>query len=593
MIVPMKKIAVIVTAGDAESALNKLRSLGIVHIEHQKAPQGKDIAALCEDISLVDQAISILSAKELSEGNNIKQKELNDWKFSSRQTEVGQAHHIIDAKKRIEQLEEYSRLLVSRIVQWALWGDFEPEKIQELAKENIYLRLYQIPEKEINNLPKELIVKKISVFGGIINCALISRDKVDIPYKEISLPKMGLAKMQARLAEDSKVIEHLNKELRKCAAYSRGLARAKNTLATELEFSQALRGMGEAGALSYLAGYVPKDKVGPLTGLAKKEKWGLLVIDPLDTDNVPVLLRNPKWVSVIKPVFKLMEVVPGYRELDVSPIFLLFLALFFGMIIGDAGYGITYFLVTFLVQRKLGKSVKDKSAFFLFYLFSSCAIMWGLLTGTVFGQEWYLAKGFKAFLPVLNQAKFLMSFCFFLGAFQLSLAHAWQALAKLPSLKALADAGFICLLWAGFFLAKMFIVGDPFPPCGKWLLWAGVLLILFFSNPQKNILKSALDGLGVLALGAIGNFGDVVSYIRLFAVGLAGVAVADSVNMLAAGVGSNIIAQAVVLFIGHTINIVLGPISVLIHGIRLNVLEFSLLHGNITWSGFAYRPLKS
>jgi V/A-type H+-transporting ATPase subunit I len=262
------------------------------------------------------------------------------------------------------------------------------------------------------------------------------------------------------------------------------------------------------------------------------------------------------------------------------------------MIIGDAGYGAVYFIVTFLAQLKFGRKMKDKKVFFLFYLFSSCAIIWGSLTGTFFGQQWIIAKGFSPLVPLLNEAKFVMSFCFLLGAVQLSLAHVWQAISKLPSFKALQDIGFICLLWAGFFLAKMFIVGDPFPHFGKWLIWAGVLLVIFFSNPQKNIAKGVAEGLGVLALGAMGNFGDVVSYIRLFAVGLAGVAVADSVNNLAAGAAGSALAQAAIVAVGHTINIVLGPISVLVHGVRLNVLEFSLLHGNVTWSGLAYKPLK-
>ena len=138
----------------------------------------------------------------------------------------------------------------------------------------------------------------------------------------------------------------------------------------------------------------------------------------------------------------------------------------------------------------------------------------------------------------------------------------------------------------------MFILGDAFPVLGTKLAWLGISLIILFTNPQRNLLKTVSTGLGTLALGLVGNFGDVVSYIRLFAVGLAGVAVADSVNTLAQGASGNIIVQILILLVGHSINIILGPMSVLVHGIRLNVLEFSLLHGNVTWSGLAYKPLK-
>lgn len=586
MIVQMKKIAIITQQKDAEGAIRSLRSLGVVHVEHQQLPKGKDISLLQDDLALVNQALSILAdEKTLAKCKAEEARAITDW----RQT----ARHIIDLWKRLDHLEDYSKVLLQQISQWQVWGDFDPQGIRDLAERGIFVRLCRIPQKELHKLPQGVIVEKVSEKGGIVYCAVVSRERVDIGFKEMELPKLGLISMQKRLLEDKKLADELRLELSGYLGYRCRLFGIKEDLEKDLLFREAINGMAQAEALSCLVGYMPLEKEKELVNLAKDQKWGILVTEPSEEDNVPVLLRNPKWVSIISPVFKLMEVVPGYRELDVSPIFLLFLSLFFGMIIGDAGYGLVYFLITFLAQRKAGANVKDKSVFFLFYLFSSCAIFWGLLTGTFFGQQWYLAKGFKALLPLLNETKFLMSFCFFLGALQLSLAHGWQAIVKFPSLKALADAGFICLLWAGFFLAKMFIVGDPFPAYGKWLIWLGVLFIIFFSNPQKNIFKGLAEGLGVLALGAMGNFGDVVSYIRLFAVGLAGVAVADSVNSLAAGVGANIVAQVIILFIGHTINMVLGPISVLVHGIRLNVLEFSLLHANVTWSGLAYKPLKS
>jgi V/A-type H+-transporting ATPase subunit I len=90
------------------------------------------------------------------------------------------------------------------------------------------------------------------------------------------------------------------------------------------------------------------------------------------------------------------------------------------------------------------------------------------------------------------------------------------------------------------------------------------------------------------------NFTDVISYIRLFAVGLAGLAIAETTNTLASGFGEGataLVAGVVIILIGHSLNIILGPMSVLVHGVRLNVLEFSG-HANVTWSGFTFEPLK-
>ena len=160
----------------------------------------------------------------------------------------------------------------------------------------------------------------------------------------------------------------------------------------------------------------------------------------------------------------------------------------------------------------------------------------------------------------------------------------------MPSLSALSDAGWVCVLWSAFFIAKTLILNDPFPYFGKWLIITGLGLVIFCTNPQRNILKAVASGLGAVALSLMNNFTDVVSYVRLFAVGLAGVAISDTVNSLAAGFGAGVIS-VLIIFLGHTINIVLGPMSVLVHGIRLNVLEFSG-HASLSWSGTAYKPLK-
>jgi len=240
----------------------------------------------------------------------------------------------------------------------------------------------------------------------------------------------------------------------------------------------------------------------------------------------------------------------------------------------------------------MGKKIADHTPFFLFYVLSSCAILWGLVTGTFFGQEWYLKAGLKPLVPALNNTKVIQTFCFFLGAFHLTLAHLWRALLQLPALTVGAEIGWVAVLWAAFFLAKTLILGDMFPFFGKWLIIGGVTLVIFCSSPQRNILKAIGKGLASVALSAVNNFTDVVSYIRLFAVGLAGVAIADTVNTLAVSAGgANWLVFVLIILVGHTINFVLGPMSVLVHGVRLNVLEFSS-HVGVTWSGVKYRPLQ-
>lgn len=587
MIVPMKKASVIILAQDTQNTLKELRRLGVLHIEHQQLPQGKDITILKEEIVLLDEAIGILTQKEFCvQPPEDAKKEIADWRHI--------AQHVIDTHKRIEHLEEYASNLAIQMGQWGPWGDFAPEEIKNLREKGIYIKLYQIPRQDISELPEDLVIKTIFTEGGIAHCLVAGQKEFSLSFKEITLPRMGLAAMRKRLLEDKKVLEELKEDLLRLCNYYQGLIKIKKKLEKELELQEAMRGMGEAGGLAYVTGYIPSDTSLTLSDLAKQERWGIYITDPSEEDLVPTLIRNQRWVSFISPLFKILEIVPGYRELDISLSFLVFFSIFFGMLIGDAGYGLFYIAFTAFAQKKFAGKLKERSTFVLLYLLSFCAVAWGVLSGTYFGQNW-LPAVVKPVIPALRNDKNTQAFCFFLGALHLSIAHSWRAVLKLPSLASLADIGWIIILWGSFFLARFLVLGDNFPWFGKWFFILGPVLVVLFTNPCKNILKGIGEGLSAFLLSAVNTFTDVVSYIRLFAVGLASIAVADAFNKMALDIGFNGIATGFIasltLFLGHILNIVLGPMAVLVHGVRLNVLEFCG-HAGIQWNGFAYRPLK-
>jgi V/A-type H+/Na+-transporting ATPase subunit I len=582
VIVPMKKIAVLVQEKDAKSSVDALAQLGVVHVEHAEGTQGEVSGVTREDIALLESAENLLSdEKFVKAAGSVSQEIPKDWRFISR--------HIVDLGKRLEQLEEYSHQLKSRISQWEPWGDFDPDALRTLAEKNIFIRLYQIPIKQLGDVPGEVVVRNIFTAAGIAHCCVVAREKIDLPFQEVTLPKLGLGKMRQRLYEDGRMMEIIQDDICKYMVY-------KKNLQEELEFQQALFGMGKDKTIAYLSGYVPIDAVDALRQAARVEQWGLMIREPSDEDNVPVLLKNPRWVRLIRPVLNLLGIIPGYRELDVSLLFLIFFSVFFGILIGDAGYGLSYLLLTIGIQKKKGASVKSNNVFLLFYLLSGCAIIWGVLTGTFFGQTWLANRGILPLVPALNDPVTMQTFCFFLGALHLTLAHAWRALLKFPSAAALADAGWICVLWAAFYLARALILGLVLPAFVPALAWTGIALVVFFSSPNKNIFKALGNGLSSVSFGLnfMSTFTDVVSYVRLFAVGLAGVAIAETTNAMTAGLGSGpvaLVAGIMIALVGHALNIILGPISVLVHGVRLNVLEFSG-HASVTWSGVEYKPLK-
>ena len=587
MIVPMKKIAIIVQSEESGRALQRLRSLGALHLEHQSPPSGKNIDSIKDDIASLDKVVNILSSPELAGKSGVRGvRFLKDWRFT--------AQHILTAVARVDHLNEYSRSLIAQVAAWENWGDFDPGALLSLSDKGVNIKLCRIPVKELPDMSEKIIVKKIFTSKETAYCALISREKIALPYKDEGLPKMSLTEMRARLTENDDITRMLKETLRKYTCYLDRYLEIRKAFRKELEFHEALRGMGDAGRLAYVVGYAPRDRVAALKDRAKSERWGISITDPSPEDEVPTLLRNPAWIAMINPVFKLLNMVPGYEELDISFWFLIFFSVFFGMLIGDAGIGMIFIILTIFAQARFGKGGKNRSVYYLFYVLSLCAIIWGLLTGTIFGQEW-LNAWYKPLVPALRDNRNIQALCFLIGGVHLSIAHIWRAVRKAPSVACLADIGWVLILWGGFFLAMMLVLGESFPAFGSWLFGAGAILVMLFTAPSKNILKSIGAGAGALAANLVNSFTDIVSYIRLFAVGLATIAVADAFNSMAMDVGfgnlfSGIIA-ALILVVGQALNVVLGPMSVLVHGVRLNVLEFSS-HMDIKWSGFKYNPLK-
>jgi V/A-type H+-transporting ATPase subunit I len=587
MIVPMKKATIIFQSGDAEATITTLRKLGVMQVEHQSLPESGDISALHEKVALITSSMDVLNQIPLSERKIRPQNQISgDW--------MAIASTIIQLGRRQEQLELSSRNLIGQINEWERWGDIDQTQVRSLAQNGVYLKLYHLPVREVGSFPDDVVAKTIFTAGDIANVVAISRRQFECPFKEVIPPEQGLSQLKEHLSEHTRNRETITSEITGSAGYYDNLLDIKRKLEKEIEFQQVLAGMGREGALGYVTGYIPYDKEEQLIAESRNNKWGILIADPSPDDNVPTLLRNPGWVEMIKPVLGLLGLTPGYHEIDISIVFLIFFSIFFGILIGDAGYGLAYIVITLLLsiwlKKKMMMNREMRTTVSLFYLLGFSAVIWGLLTGTFFGQ-W----GLPALVPQLNDPAFVTSLCFFLGALHLSIAHSWRAILKFPSLKVLADAGYICILWTAFFLARTLILGEPFPAFGIWLVVAGVILVILFTNPRRsNILRGIGEGMGTIALSFMNNITDVISYIRLFAVGMATLAVANTTNYLASGFGTGIIAivvGAVILLSGHSLNLILGLMSVLVHGVRLNVLEFSG-HANVTWSGTSFEPLK-
>jgi V/A-type H+/Na+-transporting ATPase subunit I len=179
----------------------------------------------------------------------------------------------------------------------------------------------------------------------------------------------------------------------------------------------------------------------------------------------------------------------------------------------------------------------------------------------------------------------------------LTIAHVMGFIRLFPSLKSLAEIGRLSLVWSMFMLIRKLILRAELPSFVVWMLAGGLVFIILFSEQNGKFFKgvaASLKNFIVIAINSIGFFSDVVSYVRLFAVGLASFAIAKSFNEMALSLGSGILAvvgTVLILLFAHSLNIVLSMMSLIVHGVRLNLLEFSG-HLNIEWSGFEFKPFK-
>jgi V/A-type H+-transporting ATPase subunit I len=593
MIVPMKKITLLMADRHKTDNLQQLRSLGVVHIKHLRKPSSDNLRITDESISLIQNALDILRQYETKE---VLRK--IDWCES----EVSQkVKEIISSAQKRDATRKDLQDIESELIWYKPWGGFDPAHLDELKIKGIFVKLYKALRSAKKHLKARNGVEIISEDKQYVYFAHMTADKEEkLEYEIQKLPQTGFDTLIEQKEKLSKSLGSVEALLKKDAPAAGCLKQHLQALNKRHNFLNVMEGMKKEEGFSYLQGFIPKEKIKAVTAFASDNGTGYLIEEPENLDEVPTLIKNPKWIDIIRPVFKFMNTVPGYEEYDISLVFLLFFSVFFAMLIGDAGYGLIFLAVTFLLRRKF-KNVPVQP-FALMYVLSAVTVCWGAITGTWFGAEQIAQIPFFNSLLIGkidsfagNNQNFMIFICFTIGIIHLSIAHLMRFVRMINSLKALAEIGWILVLWGLYFLAGKLVISRPLPGFAVYLLSGGAVLLVLFSNAQKNILKGIAVSAADIPLKIISSFADVVSYLRLFAVGYASVVLASTFNSMAANLGFNSVftglISALILFLGHGLNIVLGFMAVIVHGIRLNLLEFSGQMG-MEWSGKEYSPFK-
>lgn len=624
MIVPMKAVTIVGLDADREKIITGLRDLGVVHIRLTQKPESDSLAVQTRRLQDTETVIQVLETHKGKgvPGVDVPSGLMPEELLAQCENEI---EHLNALKIRLENVKKDVNHLEP-------WGDFPFGMLQEMEDAGVYVYLCDGTEITYNELPDDVYKaiccqQKKRVWYLVAAMEPIPLDTLPLA----TIPRMYTYSEAVRLQATTEESVMLSEA--KLAAYARQRAKLKplrERFAEDVEFEENLAGMETEDKLVWLAGYLPAEEVGNLETFAKVHGCALQIEDPAPEDMPPTALKNNWFVNLVKPLLDFCGILPGYREWDVSLMMLLFFTIFVGMIINDAGYGMIFLFFTIIGWFAVGKKEKFRPLLSFFTLLSLSCVVWGVLSASFLGLSpdlmrkiglgWIVEIGSFTAQPIPwlvdNKAVVAITdaiaketdivkidalwtkmrelnvqyFSFILAFTQMGIAHIWKAvLAVKRPFTAISHIGWLLIMFGNLFLAANFVIFPDSMPAWAWYLYIiGIPMMCCGVNWRE------ISSFFQTPLSLVNGFVDTLSYIRLFAVGLAGGCVAANFNSIIGGLATSwwMVAIAVVLLIvAHVVNILLCSMSVLVHAIRLNTLEFSS-HMDLEWTGAPYKPFK-
>ena len=585
MIVPMKKVTLLALGTEQDEALTALRGLGVMQVETIRSTVSENAQQLAEELSEATRVTGELEKLLRENGGATPQ-----GKPRSGAEALEEAADLLGKRDRfageLENIRQRQKAL-------AVWGEFNRDTLTALEEKGIHVHLCCGNEKqyEAATALDEVECRSISEDSGRLFFVVTTlRDLEPDALPEIRLgAEDNPPELRRRAGELELKLQAVGEELNALLASLPAAQRRVQTLESELEYARVHDSLAEHGAVVSLSGFVPEPEIEKLRAAAREHGWGLLITDPAPGDAVPTLLRESKFSRVISPLFQFLGISPGYDEIDVSGGVLVFFTIFYAMIIGDAGYGLVFLLGTLLAKWKFRNNRAAALPLRLMTVLSIAAIVWGVLTNNYFGTAPLPRLSLRFFTqPDVKDAN-VQAFCFALAVAQLSLGRIWRAIHDGNLRSVGRNLGWMLILWGNFFLTLRLIVWPgEFPTYMYWLYGAGLVLVICCDINWKNVAD-----IFQFPFNIIGSFVDVLSYIRLFAVGMAGYYIAASFNGMGVSIWKAspyfLLFGVLVILFGHLLNLGLCALSVLVHGVRLNTLEFSN-HVGLSWSGSNFKP---
>ena len=588
MIAKMAKYDFVLYAAQSEDFIEKLRELGLVDITTTGWEPSEEDRQLLLDIEGHTKAADFLRNFRAGEGRF----EAGAKPFAS--GAEAYEHYAAAHQKATALAAEIARLEKSAD-ELRPWGEFSPERTKALASQGIVLRYFFTPKSNYDKFGPEwserytlsLINRTDSTAYFVVVTA--PGEDVTLDAQEMKAPSMDVREAERRIAEAKQELRALDAEFSRVAASEKLLAAHAAQLKERLQGVRVKATAQQAadGTLVVMEGWAEKetsDKVDAL--LEAYPNVVYLKGDPTPEDDTPVKLKNNRFARVFELVGD-MYARPKYGTMDLTPFFAPFYMLFFGICLNDAGYGLILTLMGWWMLARNRKPGMMRQAAWFATLCGVSTVAFGLLCGSFFGinmNTWFPSVKFLDF-----QGQFF-SIALVIGVVQIlfgMLLNIWMTVRCFGFGRALGLLGWFiilvsCCLAMGLPMAGLAIPGFTAGSVAFYAaLGVGGVLMLLLNNPKRNPLINLGAGLWDLYNNLTGLLSDVLSYIRLFAIGLSGGVLALVFNTLASGFvpeGANIVVRLLImipiLLIGHGINLFMSTISSFVHPLRLTFVEF-------------------
>jgi len=605
MVAKMKKLTFLIFHKDYEHFLHDLRELGMVHVVENKLNQTQS-----EQLEKL-----YMQWKQLSEAKKILEK-YRDKKnpLPPNPVDIEKGYRL---PREIEKIQADAaaltqQLQISKKERDALipWGNFDPENISRLESAGYFIHFFVVANRDYNPEWEELYnAIVIETKSSKIYFITITKEQ-DIPKKlnleAVKMPEVSLEQLNGMIDDLNAKLQENEEKLRRLTADFPSLEAAIAEIDSEIRFTRVQVSADHVAdnKVMLLQGWVPESNEQDICNYLELKEVFYIIEDPQPEDDVPILLQNKKFARLFEPLTE-MYTLPKYSELDLTPYFAPFYMIFFGLSLGDLGYGLFLFLAATVVKiikkTSLGKNLKDILT--LAQVLGASAFFCGLLTGGFFGFNIYEVN--IPFVAMLKEKIFLDNNKMFVLSLVLGVVQImFGMLLKIFNRKrqfgfkyTLSTIGWFVLLLS---IGIAVLLPTYFPLFGTAhtivALTAGIL-IFFFNSPGKNPLFNLGLGLWDTYNMATGLLGDVLSYVRLFALGLSGGILASVFNSLAVGISpdNNVVIGAIVtvliFVVGHGITIFMNTLGAIVHPMRLTFVEF-YKNAEFTGGGKKYNPFK-